>query len=120
MKTSLVLFRKSNGDDVSFEELLRKIYENSEERHAQIVATAEHITSKIEKPEDALGLLGPLIELQKTAIKNDDQLINLAGIIQRSINKTKPDEEGFSMSAEDRKSLLEAAKRAGIPSRSSD
>lgn len=120
VKTSPVLFQKTTGEEICFEDLLRKIYENSEERHVQIIATAEHITSKIEKSEDAVMLMGPLIELQKVAVKNDDQMINLASIIQRSISKTTTKEEGFNLSAEDRKSLLDAAKRSVIPSQSSD
>lgn len=121
MKTSPVIFKKSTGEDVSFEDLLRKIYENSEERHQQIIATAEHVTKKIKNPADAMQLMPSLIELQKVAVKNDDQMLNLASIIQRTMQKaSKGEDEGFNISAEDRKALLAAAKQAVIPSQSSD
>jgi hypothetical protein len=121
MKTSPILFKKTTGEEVSFEDLLRKIYENSEERHAQIIATADHVTSKINEPADAMALMPSLIELQKVAVKNDDQLINMASIIQRTMAKSsKSEDEGFNISAEDRRALLEAAKRSSLPAASSD
>lgn len=122
MKSNIVLFRKNTGDEVTFEDLLRRIYENSAERHDQIIATSEHVASKIQNSSDALVLMPSLIELQKVAVKNDDQLINLANIVQRSIGKPSTDgDESFKLSADDRKALMEAAKMAsGIPSQSSD
>ena len=122
MKTDVVIFKKNNGNEMTLEDLLRKVYENSVERHDQIIATSEHVTSKINGPADAVMLLPALIELQKVAVKNDDQLLNLAGVIQRAISAEKKgkSEEKFNISADDRKLLLERAKQMGLPSASSD
>lgn len=122
MKADLVIFRKNDGNEVTLEDLLRKIYENSDKRREQILATSEHVTSKIENAADALMLMPQLIELTKVAVKNDDQLINLAGMIQRMLaaDKKGDKEDKFNLSADDRKLLLERAKQLGIPSASSD
>lgn len=120
MKTDIVLFTKSTGEEVTFENLVRRIYENSAERHDNIIATAEHITSKIETPQDAMALMPSLIELNKVAVKNDDQLLALAAIMQRTIGKkTKDNDEKFTFTSTDRKLLMEAAKRSSIPAEAS-
>jgi len=120
MKTDLVLFTKNTGEEVTFEQLVQRIYENSAERHDAIIATAEHITSRIKSPQDAMALMPSLIELNKVAVKNDDQLLALAAIMQRTISKkTKDNDEKFTFSSTDRKLLMEAAKRSGIPAESS-
>ena len=120
MKTEVVIFKNNTGNEVTLEDILRRIYENSSERHDQIVATTDHITSKIDSPSDAMMLMPSLIELQKTAIKNDDQLISLAAIVQKSIaaeKKGKGDEK-FVLTANDRQLLLERAKELGLPGES--
>jgi len=120
MKTDIVLFTKTTGEEVTFEQLVQRIYENSAERHDAIIATAEHITSKIETPSDAMALMPSLIELNKVAVKNDDQLLALAAIMQRTVGKkTQENDEKFSFSSTDRKLLMEAAKRSSIPAEAS-
>lgn len=120
MKTDIVLFTKTTGEEVTFEHLVQRIYENSAERHDAIIATAEHITTKIETPSDAMALMPSLIELNKVAVKNDDQLLALAAIMQRTVGKkTQENDEKFSFSSTDRKLLMEAAKRSSIPAEAS-
>ena len=120
MKTYIVLFTKSTGEEVTFENLVQRIYENSAERHDNIIATAEHITSKIETPQDAMTLMPSLIELNKVAVKNDDQLLALAAIMQRTIGKKiKDNDEKFTFTSTDRKLLMDAAKRSAIPAEAS-
>lgn len=122
MNKDLVLFKKANGKNVTFEDLMRNIYENSELRREHMLATADHIKEKIQTTNDAILLLSGMVELQKAAIKNDDQLIALASIVQRATAKISvaSKEQSFGMSAEDRRLLLEQAKSyKPIPGQSS-
>lgn len=115
MKTDIVLFKKNTGEEVTFEDLMQRIYENSSERHDAIIATADHITKKIETAADAMMLMPNLIELNKVAVRNDDQLLALAAIVQRHIGKKTKSDDSMMFSAEDRKLLMEAAKKSALP-----
>ena len=59
MNRDLILFTKE-GRDHTFEDLLLKIYENSETKQQQILATVQHVTPMIETLSDAMAIL-PLL-----------------------------------------------------------
>lgn len=119
MNADAILFKDSTGKEVSFEDLLKVIYENSIEKKESLLQTVEHVKPLIRSLPDAVTILPYLTDLQQASIKNDEQLIKLAAIAQRSILKTKAPkfniEQDFGLSAEDRKALLEQAKRVSVP-----
>jgi hypothetical protein len=51
---SEVLFKGSDGRDVTFEDLLRKIYENAEAKNVHLLQTANNVGSKIDSIQDAV------------------------------------------------------------------
>lgn len=125
MNKEIILFKK-NKKDFTFEDLLLKIYENSEEKKENIQKTAELVSSKIESVQDAVLLMPQLISLQDAAIKNDDALVKMAAIVQRTIGKSKNKfntDDVSGISAEERQMLLETAKQmkeASLPGASGD
>ena len=119
MNNDVVLFTK-NGKDVTFEDLLLKIYENSEEKQQHLIATAEQVKPMIKTLQDAVIILPMLTDLQNTSIRNDEQLIKMAAIVQRGLGKTKASQNPIGelgISPEERQMLLEQAKelRKTIP-----
>lgn len=119
MNSDVILFKDDNGKEVSFEDLLKVIYENSIDKKESLLQTVDHVKPLIQTLSDAVTILPYLTDLQNSSIKNDEQLIKLAAIAQRSILKTKAPkfniEQDFGLSAEDRKALLEQAKRVSVP-----
>ena len=90
-----------------FDKLLKQIHENSNEKSSQISALIQKLTQFIKDPNDA-ALLVPLVaEYLEVGVKNDEQLIKLAGIVQRFVKAP-------STSNEDSGVLITDAERAEI------
>ena len=57
-------------------------------------------------------ILVPLIkEYMELGIKNDEQLVKMATIIQRAIASNKSEEEGFGMTENEKAQLLSEVKK---------
>ena len=94
-----------------FSDLLKEIYENSKKKEAQINALIGELKPLITDIGDAT-LIVPLIkEYMELGIKNDEQLIKMATIIQRALATGKSEEEGFGMTEEEKAQLLSEVKK---------
>lgn len=91
MELKTKLFKK-DGQWVTFEDLLKKIYDNSEDRTAQIKIIVDHLKDMVGNTGDAAILTPWIAEFMKAAIKNDDNLIKLASIANRAMTAKKGNE----------------------------
>jgi hypothetical protein len=74
-------------DDKNFSDLSKEIYENSKLKKTQIDLFIQEVHSYIQSIED-VAIVGPVLkELFDVAVKNDDNLLKLATVIQRIMNK---------------------------------
>ena len=74
-------------DDKKFSDLSKEIYENSKLKKTQIDLFIQEVHSYIQGIED-IAIVGPVLkELFDVAVKNDDNLLKLATVIQRIMNK---------------------------------
>ncbi len=115
---SEVLFKGSDGKDVTFEDLLRKIYENAESKNIHLLETARNVGTKIDTIQDAVMVLPFLTSLQSVSVKNDEQLVKMAAIVARQNKKLKDEDDdlgAFGLTAEMRKEIMEAASSVGYP-----
>lgn len=115
---SEVLFKGSDGKDVTFEDLLRKIYENAEAKNYHLLQTADHVSKKIDSVADAVMVLPFLTSLQSVSVKNDEQLVKMAAIVARQNKKLKDEDDdigAFGLTAEMRKEIMDAANSVGYP-----
>lgn len=90
-----VLFKGSNGDEISYEDLIKKIYENSESKQVHLLQTVEILKPMIQKGgvQAAVLLLPHITNLQNVSVKNDEILVKLAAIVSRAIKKGGKDVE---------------------------
>lgn len=94
-----------------FSDILNEIYENQKRKEEQISALINELKPLINDIGDAT-LIVPLIkEYMELGIKNDEQLIKMSNIIQRAISTNKSEEEGFGMTEEEKKQLLQEVKK---------
>lgn len=123
MNKEIILFKDDLGNDVSFEDLLKKIYENSVKKQEQLIATAEHLKPMITTLQEAVIIMPTLVNLQKVSVENDDNLIKMAAIIHRGLakNKSKINPDNFGITMEERKQLMIRAReiRDSVPGESS-
>ena len=94
-----------------FSDILKEIYENQKKKETQITALIGELKPLINDIGDAT-LIVPLIkEYMELGIKNDEQLIKMATIIQRALATGKSEEDGFGMTEEEKAQLLSEVKK---------
>jgi len=96
----------------TFDKLLKQIHDNSNEKSDQIANLIKKLTEFIKSPDDA-ALLVPLVaEYLEVGVKNDEQLIKLAGIIQRFVKTTSTtvEDNSYGLTDDERAEILANAK----------
>jgi len=90
----------------TFSSILEEIYDNQKKKDKQISALISELKPLISDIGDAT-LIVPLIkEYLEISVKNDEQLIKMATIIQRALNSTSNEDGGFGISDEEKAQLL--------------
>ena len=101
----------SNDNEIfegkTFQDLTKDIYENTTKRKVQIDLLISEIHGFITTIDDVV-MVAPIIkEYMDTAVKNDEHLVKLAGVLQRIISKsTGSDEESMLLSDSEKEELM--------------
>jgi len=64
-------------------DLFEEIHTNSGVKRVQIDSMLSHLTSMITNPDDAVQLVPVIKDYMEVAVKNDEQIIKIAGIVGR-------------------------------------
>ena len=89
-----------------FSDILEEIYNNQQKKDKQISALIAELKPLVQEIGDAT-LIVPLIkEYLEISVKNDEQLIKMATIIQRIMSNNGTAEGGFGISEEEKTQLL--------------
>jgi hypothetical protein len=89
-----------------FSDILEEIYNNQKKKDKQISALIAELKPLVQEIGDAT-LIVPLIkEYLEIGVKNDEQLIKMATIIQRIMNTGGTADNGFGISEEEKAQLL--------------
>ena len=95
--------------DKNFSDLSEEIYENSKLKKTQIDLLVQEVHGYIQGIED-IAIVGPILkELMDVGVKNDDDLLKLATVIQRIMNKQADVTEETSLLSDDEKEELMSA-----------
>ena len=93
-------------DDKNFSDLSKEIYENSKLKKTQIDLLIQEVHGYIQGIED-IAIVGPVLkELFDVAVKNDDNLLKLATVIQRIMSKHQIDDSDVGLLTEAEKEEL--------------
>ena len=100
----------------SFFDLLKEIHTNQKDKEVQLRSLIEGLKPLISSPGEATMIVPLIKEYMELAIKNDDALIKMAGIVQRAMNSKMADTDEI-LSDEDKEmlfsSLQELDKKVG-------
>jgi hypothetical protein len=89
-----------------FSDILEEIYNNQKKKDKQISALISELKPLVNEIGDAT-LIVPLIkEYLEISVKNDEQLIKMATIIQRIMSNNANNDGGFGISEEEKAQLL--------------
>ena len=93
-------------DNKNFSDLSKEIYENSKLKKTQIDLLIQEVHGYIQGIED-IAIVGPVLkELFDVAVKNDDNLLKLATVIQRIMSKHQFDDSDVSLLSDTEKQEL--------------
>ena len=94
-------------DGKKLKDLFKEIYSNQKKKEKQISGLIEDLKPLIEGIGDATLVVPLLKEYLEIGVKNDEQLIKMATIIQRCLsNVTNNNEKGYLISEEEKNQLL--------------
>ena len=91
----------------TFQDLTKDFYENTTKRKVQIDLLISEIHGFITTIDDVV-MVAPIIkEYMDTAVRNDEHLVKLAGVLQRIISKSQGDsDESMLLSDEEKEELM--------------
>jgi hypothetical protein len=90
----------------TFSSILEEIYDNQKKKERQISALIAELKPLISDIGDAT-LIVPLIkEYLEISVKNDEQLIKMATIIQRALSNSSSDDSSLGISDDEKAQLL--------------
>ena len=91
----------------TFQDLTKDIYENTTKRKVQIDLLISEIHGFITTIDDVV-MVAPIIkEYMDTAVKNDEHLVKLAGVLQRIISKSSgTNDESMLLSESEKDELM--------------
>ena len=99
-----IVFKKKK-----FSDILSEIYDNQKKKEAQITGLISELKPLINDIGDAT-LIVPLIkEYMEISVKNDDQLIKMAAIVQRLSTGAASSGDGGLLTAEEMDQLMDVA-----------
>jgi hypothetical protein len=109
MSLDAVVFKKKK-----FSDILEEIYENQKKKETQISALIGELKPLINDIGDAT-LVVPLIkEYMEIGVKNDEQLIKMATIVQRALQvQAQNNSNELAFSEEEKAQLFDLAKNIG-------
>tara|TARA_R110000796_G_scaffold181146_1_gene297656 strand:- start:665 stop:1066 length:402 start_codon:yes stop_codon:yes gene_type:complete len=99
---SVVLFGKK-----TFADLLKEIHSNSSNKEKQIKDMIEQLKPYINSVGDAVIIVPLIKDYLDVSVKNDDLLIKMAGIVQRSMNSSVG-EDSLLLTESDKEMLFQS------------
>ena len=95
-------------DGKSLSSLFKDIYDNTEYNKKQLDILTKELVGFIKDGDTAVQLVPMIKEYLEINVKNDDQLVKMAGIVQRLISADSKagSEEEFGLSEEEKNQLL--------------
>ncbi len=98
-----IVFKKK-----SFSNILEEIYNNQKNKEKTISALIQDLKPMVKNITDAT-LIVPLIkEYLEIGVKNDEQLVKIAQVVQKIFNNSKDgDGDGFNITEAERKQLMD-------------
>jgi len=93
--------------DKKLKDLFQEIYTNQKKKERQISALIEELKPMVESIGDATLIVPLLKEYLEIGVKNDEQLIKMATIIQRCLNTNNSAENSLTISDAEKAQLLD-------------
>jgi hypothetical protein len=96
-------------DDKSFGDLLKEIHGNQKKKAKQLASLIAELRPLVQSLGDATVVVPLIKEYMEISVKNDDQLIKMAAIVQRLSSGASSNGDGGLLTAEEMDQLMDVA-----------
>ena len=96
-------------DDKSFSDLLKEIHGNQKKKAKQLASLIAELRPLVQSLGDATVIVPLIKEYMEISVKNDDQLIKMAAIVQRLSTGAAQNGDGGLLTAEEMDQLMDVA-----------
>ena len=96
-------------DDKSFGDLLKEIHGNQKKKAKQLASLIAELRPLVQSLGDATVVVPLIKEYMEISVKNDDQLIKMAAIVQRLSTGNANGGEGGLLTTEEMDQLMDVA-----------
>ena len=96
-------------DDKSFSDLLKEIHKNQSKKSKQLASLIVELRPLVTSLGDATVVVPLIKEYMEISVKNDDQLIKMAAIVQRLSTGTTSTGDGGMLTEEEMQQLQDVA-----------
>ena len=96
-------------DDKSFSDLLKEIHGNQRKKAKQLASLIAELRPLVQSLGDATVVVPLIKEYMEISVKNDDQLIKMAAIVQRLSTSTSQNGDGGLLTDEEMNQLMDVA-----------
>ena len=96
-------------DDKSFGDLLKEIHGNQKKKAKQLASLIAELRPLVQSLGDATVVVPLIKEYMEISVKNDDQLIKMAAIVQRLSTGTANSGDGGLLTTEEMDQLMDVA-----------
>ena len=96
-------------DDKSFSDLLKEIHGNQRKKAKQLASLIAELKPLVQSLGDATVVVPLIKEYMEISVKNDDQLIKMAAIVQRLSTGTASSGDGGLLTTEEMDQLMDVA-----------
>ena len=96
-------------DDKSFSDLLKEIHGNQRKKAKQLASLIAELRPLVQSLGDATVVVPLIKEYMEISVKNDDQLIKMAAIVQRLSTSTSQNGDGGLLTEEEMNQLMDVA-----------
>ena len=96
-------------DDKSFSDLLKEIHGNQKKKAKQLASLIAELRPLVQSLGDATVVVPLIKEYMEISVKNDDQLIKMAAIVQRLSTSSSSNGEGGLLTDDEMNQLMDVA-----------
>ena len=94
----------------TFSDIMSDVYNNSKKKDRQLKLLIAQLEPLVKNLSDATVIVPLIKEYMDVSIRNDDQIVKLAAIVQRMMKDANSgDDGGFGLSEEEKKQLISNA-----------
>jgi hypothetical protein len=96
----------------TFADIMSDVYNNSKKKDRQLKLLIAQLEPLVKNLQDATVVVPLIKEYMEVSVKNDDQIVKLAAIVQRMMKDANSDDGsgGLGLSDDEKKQLLANAK----------